>query len=180
MGGVFDRTAGVGIDTRMAVSHADHDHDLRRHGSYVHMDRHRVYLANLARRKAMEKEAAAVRDADRQLEEKLERGFNVCLNGANREWIGRPKTTERPNSAARLLRVPGALPIPTPLEVAERPEQVVRDLARAAQQQPPSRRGARGAEEQERKIRRRWVLGQAVLLKTAEGGVLQVDLPEVA
>ena len=93
-------------------------------GTYEPMDRHRVYLQNLARRKQLEKEAAAARDASKRGEEDLERGFQICFNGANRD-VCPPKPAARPSSGQRILRVPGALPVPTPLllDAAQEPWQ---------------------------------------------------------
>ena len=157
-----------------------------RQGSYAHMDRHRLYLHNLQRRKQLEREAAIARDVERAGDLELERGFQVCFNGANRELGSRAQRRETPPSAPgevpprsaskeRLLRVPGALPVRTPLEdvsaeptaTAEaRPHTVRQRRVPNREWQPPDRR-----------VRRHWDLGRAVLLKSADGEMLQIDVP---
>ena len=74
-------------------------------------ERNRIQLQNLARRKAMEKQAAAAREASRAGEAALENGFTVHFNGANRE-VGRQQQQPlqqpaRPDTGARVLRVRG-------------------------------------------------------------------------
>lgn len=149
------------------------------------VDRHRLYLQNLQRRKQQEKEAAAARNADRQGDLDKERGFQCFFNGANRQLgaptkqpqTGQPQTgqqlepPQRVNSKG-LLRVAGALPVP--LEAQRRewrppPSQPPRTAGR--------RRGDANEPPQERRVRRNWELGRAVLLRAEDGEVLQIDLP---
>ena len=77
--------------------------------------RNRLYIANLAKRKSMEREARRKSGADALLEER-ERNFQVMFSGANNG----PRAGHLPhNHEAKLaadrrpvwVRVPGALPI---------------------------------------------------------------------
>ena len=82
-------------------------------------ERHRLYLQNLQRRKQLEKEAEAMRNAHRDSAVALENGFQGFFNGANRE-VGKSLPSKhraapvRVESREKLLRVPGAVPVPSP------------------------------------------------------------------
>ena len=62
-------------------------------GGHAVVANHKVFLANLARKKALEREAAARQEArsDRPHKQRLEEGFQCFFNGAHRE-IGPGKT----------------------------------------------------------------------------------------
>ena len=115
--------------------------------------RHRLFLASLAKRKALEREAKARRrGTDESRNEELERGFQICLNGANRECTSEKRKPLPPRTGSRgMLRVPGAPAVPKVpcAEPADLPD--------------------------ERRQRRRWVLGIPVVLKTAEGELLHME-----
>ena len=140
-------------------------------------ERNRIQLQNLARRKAMEKQAAAAREASRAGEAALENGFTVHFNGANRE-VGRQQQQPlqqqqpaRPDTGARVLRVAGALPVQynnfmEPLPQIELAPRIIARPSTSAEQLP-----------QRRRVRRTWDLGKAVLLKAAGGELLQIDVP---
>ena len=125
--------------------------------------RHRLHLQNLARRKALEKEAAALRDVDPELE-RLENGFRIHYQGANRSpkrrapldaWrkAGQP-SDERP------LRVPGAVPV----EARRTTRRIV----------APTPKAMPATDEQSRRTRRQWVVGTPVCLLTEDGEVLEL------
>lgn len=163
----------------MAVP-ADHivDDDERRHcgahsGHNGAQDRHRLHLQNLARRKALEREALANR-GDPTLE-KLENGFRVCINGANRSPTRKSKPIDAwkkpaPGAAYALVnrpvRVPGAVAVEQPLEQAEH-----RRRARAA---TPGAVDAAPGEDHPPRRRKSWVLGQPVNVRTSEGELLEL------
>ena len=139
-------------------------------------ERNRIQLQNLARRKAMEKQAAAAREASRAGEAALENGFTVHFNGANRE-VGRQQQQPlqqpaRPDTGARVLRVAGALPVQynnfmEPLPQIELAPRIISARPSTSAEQLPQRR----------RVRRTWDLGKAVLLKAAGGELLQIDVP---
>ena len=139
-------------------------------------ERNRVHLHNLARRKQMERETAAARDASRANEAAREKNFTVHFSGANRKppQEQQPPPT-RPDTGARVLRVAGALPVQTPLVQnfvqAESLPQI--ELAPRISGRPLT-----SAElPQRRRARRTWELGKAVLLKASGGELLQIDVP---
>lgn len=146
------------------------------------VERHRIYIQNLERKKRLEKESEAARNASRRTEEERERGFANYLNGANanRDGAGakslpRPPQHREPprqNSNERLLRVAGALPVPSPFEHRE---------AWGEPSHPPLRTAV-GQHERAvaRKPRKTWEVGKAVLVRGADGAVLQIDAPQWA
>ena len=142
-------------------------------------ERHRLYLQNLQRRKQLEKEAEAMRNAHRDSAVALENGFQGFFNGANRE-VGKSLPSKhraapgRVESREKLLRVPGAVPVPSPF--------AHREAWADEGVQPPPRTARRRHEAQseapsERRVRRQWALGKAVLVRSSEGEMLQIDVP---
>ena len=153
-------------------------------------DRHRLYIQNLQRKKQMEKEAEAARNADNFKDAEKERGFQCFFNGANRD-LGLPCKLQqqqqqlqqlnpmRVNSKG-LLRVAGALPVPTPMEHRDAAAAERRDWRPPPSMPPPRTAGRRRSdvsEPQERRIRRQWDLGRAVLVRAEDGEMLQLDVP---
>jgi hypothetical protein len=154
----------------------------RRHcGKYVAADRHRMHLQNLARRKALEREAALARHTSNPDLERLENGFRCCLNGANRSpgRSGRPldawqRKASPPVGGQRPLRVPGAVAVEQPLDALV-PPRVIRHGRRAQSldlQGPGEDSAVTG--EQTRRVRRQWAIGAPVHIKTAEGHILEL------
>lgn len=151
-------------------------------------ERNRLYLQNLQRKKTLEKEAEAARNKSRAGELEKERGFLNCFNGANRDLASRPgpPATAKPqhrdaplrgNNGERCLRVPGALPVRAPFAHREAwpddDQEAPQPMTAAA---PPLRTAQTGRERPvERRIRRQWQLGKAVLLRGEDGEMLQVD-----
>jgi hypothetical protein len=136
-------------------------------GAYTCEDRHRRFLATLAQKKSQEKVAARRREQSRAGELALEAGFRICINGANRSMEARRQANPKPpldngrqcsrggGGGHRVLRVPGARPMPTQGWTEVDPV-------------PPSI-------EMGRNTRRQWVLGRPVLMRTATGSLLQMD-----
>ena len=176
-GGAVGAEAPLGVD--------EHEIYQRRHcGKYFAMDRHRLHLQNLARRKALEKEAAIARATSNPELERMEKNFRCCLNGANRSpaRAGRPtdawQRKQSPPVGQRPLRVPGAVPVEQPLD-PQCPPRIIRHGRRAPplNQQGPGDDTA-ATSEQTRRVRRQWAIGAPVHIKTAEGHILELHSNE--
>jgi len=130
-----------------------------------------MFLQNLARKKALEREAAARRLNKPQ--EDRERGFQMCFNGANKD-LGKIKPRhmsqqQRPvtsGATGRLVRVAGAVPIAT-LQHAVDNERRTSAIGEEGAHSPSTAIVKR--------VRRQWVIGEPVLLRAADGEVLQAD-----
>ena len=121
--------------------------------------------------------------ADKQGDVDKERGFQIFLNGANRDLgaLSKPPSDPPPASNPQqmhgqrvnsrgMLRVAGALPVPCPR----------RDWRPPPSQPAPrtaGRRRGEASEPIERRVRRQWDLGQAVLVRAEDGEMLQFDVP---
>lgn len=115
--------------------------------------RHKAFLAQLANKKHLEKEAAArMIDAGKKAQEQRERGFQNYWQGAN---SGAAPASRGSNGSRPKLRVAGAREVPVPMPTMP-------------------------AESEPSRTRRRWDLGSPVVLRVtdgdAKGELLHVDL----
>ena len=174
----------------------EEDDAIRRHAGAHHtnltqQERHRQFLQNLQRKKALEREAAERRFNKGQ--DERERGFQVVFNGANRDLGKPPKSrttqqqqqarnpqqqTQRPSTrgaTGRLLRSPGAVPIPNAAWPADDAERAPAAVQRPSQQSDEEANESDSPATAVKRNRRQWVLGEPVLLRAASGEVLQAD-----